>query len=129
MLQILPILSLPQHTHTHTHTHHLAPLGFDQAVVIDRGSRYVLISWDPPAARNGILINYTVIQGDTDAVLAPTVLEYNVTGLLPFSEYTFSVVVCTAVGCVENPSVTTITREDGTDSIPFHPVPFPFQTH
>ncbi len=96
----------------HTHT---APSGFDQVQVVERGSRYILISWDRPAASNGILVNYTVLQGGVAiATVAPSVLEYEVMGLLPFSEFTFSVVVCTVVGCVEGPNVTATTLEDST---------------
>ena len=92
-----------------------APSGFDQAVILARGPRHLFLSWDPPAAANGILTNYTVLQdGVTLATLSPSVLEYNVSSLLPFTQYSFSVAVCNSAGCVESSSVTTMTLEDGT---------------
>ena len=89
------------------------PSGFDQVVVVERASRSILISWDPPAAPNGILTNYTVFRdGQETASLAPSVTQLNISSLLPFTAYTFSVVVCNSVGCVESPSVSTMTLED-----------------
>ncbi len=97
-----------------SHTTRTAPSGFDQVQVVERGSRYILLSWDPPAASNGILVNYTVLQGSVAiATVESSILEYRVTDLLPFSDYTFSVRVCTAVGCVESPNITAMTLEDG----------------
>ena len=91
-----------------------APSGFDQVVVIERASRSVLISWDPPAAPSGLLTNYTILRGGQRVMTVdPSTTQLNVTSLLPFSPYTFSVVVCTSVGCVESPSVSTMTLEDG----------------
>ena len=83
-------------------------------MVENRGPRYILLSWDEPAYPNGILTTYTVLVDDEVVadVLPPTV-EYNVTGLLPFTEYRFAVLACTAVGCVESPSVDAMTLEDG----------------
>ena len=86
---------------------------------MEQVSRYILISWDPPAASNGILVNYIVQQGGVAiAAVDPSVLEYTVTDLLPFTEYTFSVVVCTAAGCAESPNITITTLEDGMSSFP-----------
>ena len=91
-----------------------APSGFDQIVVLERGSRYLIISWDPPAAANGILVNYTVLQaGDVIAATPPDVLQYSVSPLLPFTTYSFSVMACTSVGCVESQDIQTTTQEDG----------------
>ena len=40
-------------------------------------------------------------------------VEYNVTGLLPYTDYQFSIQACTSAGCVEGPSVDVTTLEDG----------------
>ena len=83
-------------------------------VVQQRGSRSILLSWDGPASPNGILTKYTILQGGQEiADVLPSSLEYNVVGLLPFTDYQFSVLACTAVGCVESPRVDTMTLEDG----------------
>lgn len=92
----------------------IAPSGFDRIVVLERGSRYITISWDRPAATNGILVNYTILQaGDVIAATPPSVLQYSVSPLLPFTTYSFSVMACTSVGCVESQERETITMEDG----------------
>ena len=93
---------------------HTAPSGFDRIVVLERGSRSITVSWDPPAAPNGILVNYTVLLGgDVITATPPDVLQYRVSPLLPFSMYTFSVMACTSAGCVESQEIQSMTLEDG----------------
>lgn len=91
-----------------------APTGFDRVVTTEINSRYIVISWDEPAAANGILVNYTVLQGGVVIVaMPPSVTAYNITSLRPFTSYNFSVQACTSVGCVESPSLVAMTTEDG----------------
>ena len=98
------------HVCTHTHT---APAGFDRIVPLEISSRYVLLSWDEPAAANGILVNYTVLLGGVVLTTAPpSVLVYNVTSLRPFTGYSFTVQACTSVGCVESPVLSLVTDQD-----------------
>ena len=81
---------------------------------MEGGPRHLVIAWDPPAQANGILISYTVFLGDEEvADTPPTVLDYNVTELLPFTSYNFTVMVCTSEGCVESPALVATTLEDG----------------
>lgn len=90
------------------------PSGFDDASVEEIGPRSILLSWDKPAFPNGILINYTVLQDEEQiADVSPPSIVYNVTGLQPFTNYQFSVLACTAAGCVENSPVDIMTLEDG----------------
>ena len=78
------------------------------------GPRFIHLSWDEPAAPNGILTKYTVLEGDREiADIEPSSVEYNVTELLPFTNYQFSVLACTSAGCVESPPVHIRTLEDG----------------
>ena len=96
----------------------LAPSGFDRTVVLETGPRHIVLSWDPPASSNGILINYTVTQdGVVLAATTPTSQSYNVTGLLPFTSYNFTVMVCTAVGCADSQVLAASTLEDGKDLV------------
>ena len=91
-----------------------APTGFDEVVVEARGPRSILLSWDEPAQPNGVLVTYTVLEGgDEVASVEPPSVEYNVTGLVPYAEYQFSVLACTSAGCEESTPVTTRTLEDG----------------
>lgn len=90
------------------------PSGFDEVSVEERGPRFIFLSWDEPAFPNGILINYTVLQDEEQiADVSPPSTKYNVTGLLPFTNYQFSVLACTAGGCVQSPPVGIMTLEDG----------------
>lgn len=96
------------------HSPSIAPSGFDEVLVEGRGSRSILLSWDEPAFPNGIIINYAVLEGGEEiAAIFPPSVEYNVTGLLPVTDYQFSVLACTTAGCVESPQVDTKTLEDG----------------
>ncbi len=96
--------------HVCTHT---APAGFDRIVPLEISSRYVLLSWDEPAAANGILVNYTVLLGGVVLTTTPpSVLVYNVTSLSPFTGYSFTVQACTSVGCVESPVLSLVTDQD-----------------
>ena len=82
--------------------------------MLERGSRYITVSWDPPAAPNGLLLNYTVLlDGDVIIATPPDVLQYRVSSLLPFSMYSFSVMACTSAGCVESQEIQSTTLEDG----------------
>ena len=92
-----------------------APAGFDRVVQEEAGPRHVLLSWDPPAAPNGVLVNYTVLVGGaTVAATPPSQESFNVTGLLPFTGYALSVQACTSAGCVSSSTLQTQTLEDGT---------------
>ena len=91
------------------------PAGYDSIVLLEAGPRHVRISWDPPAQSNGVLVNYTVlVDGEVVAATPPSTLDYNVTGLLPFTAYNLSAIACTSAGCVESsPPLTVSTQEDG----------------
>lgn len=92
---------------------HTAPAGFDRIVPLEISSRYILLSWDEPAATNGILVNYTVLVGGVALTTTPpSVLVYNVTSLSPFTGYSFTVQACTSVGCVESPVLSLVTDQD-----------------
>ena len=91
-----------------------APTGFDEVIVEMIGPRSILLSWDEPAQSNGVLIVYTVLVGENEtADVVPPTVEYNVTGLTPYTQYTFSVMACTSAGCEGSPTVQTRTLEDG----------------
>ena len=91
-----------------------APTGFDQVIVERIESRSVLLSWEAPAQPNGVLVAYKVLEdGQEIANVSSQTVEFNVTGLLPYTVYQFSILACTLAGCVEGPSVETMTLEDG----------------
>ena len=91
-----------------------APDGFDAVSVQGFGPTYIIVSWDLPAYTNGILTSFRVYRdGALVGVLPPSVLSYNVTGLLPFTTYDFSAAVCTKAGCAESVNKSAMTAEDG----------------
>ena len=77
--------------------------------------------WDPPATHlsNGLITSYTVTQvsaGTTSTSLTTTDLMLTVTGLRPFTSYSFTVTASTSVGSgPASPSEPIMTPEDGMD--------------
>lgn len=90
-----------------------APTGFDEVIVESTQAHSVFLSWEAPAQPNGVLVVYTVLQNEREiANVTPPTVEYNVTELLPYTNYQFSILACTSAGCVEGPSVDVMTNED-----------------
>ena len=91
-----------------------APIGFDEVSILREDSRSILLSWEAPAQPNGVLVDYIVLQdGEEIAHVMPPTVEYNVTGLLPYTDYQFSIQACTSAGCVEGAPVGAMTLEAG----------------
>ena len=81
-------------------------------------STTVEITWDPPNITNGILRYYTVVYGSNDDM---EMMEVNssdvavlVSGLDPFTNYTFYVLAVTVLGNEASDNVTVLTDEAGT---------------
>ena len=90
-----------------------APTGFDEVIVESTQARSVFLLWEAPAQPNGVLVVYTVLQNEREiANVTPPTVDYNVTELLPYTNYQFSILACTSAGCVEGPSVDVTTNED-----------------
>lgn len=64
------------------------------------GSSFLVITWFPPGVPNGEIILYNLTLDG--AVVFSSMMEdlsYNVTGLLPFTSYSFTIIACTMRGC------------------------------
>ena len=81
-------------------------------------STTVEVTWDPPSITNGILRYYTVVYGSSDDM---EMMEVNssdvivlVSGLDPFTNYTFYVLAITVVPSEASDNVSVVTHESGT---------------
>ena len=63
-------------------------------------STFLVMTWSPPGMPNGDIVLYNLTQDGTvifSSFMAD--LSYNVTSLLPFFSYSFTVIACTVLGC------------------------------
>ena len=99
------------HIHTHIHDKHNAepPDAAVNLTVVSFGARWVNINWIIPfngnRAVNGVYISdyslgiiYEQILQNSSEI---TDASYNISQLLPFTNYTFGVVLCNEIGCSE----------------------------
>ena len=80
-------------------------------------STTVEVTWDPPSITNGILRYYTVVYGSSDDMEMMEVNSSDVTvlvsGLDPFTNYTFYVLAVTVLPSEPSNNVTVVTDEAG----------------
>ena len=75
------------------------------------------ITWNPPSITNGILCYYTVVYGSDDDMEMMKVNSSDVTvlvsGLNPFTNYTFYVLAVTVAPSEASNNITVLTNETG----------------
>ncbi|XP_048585709.1 usherin isoform X2 [Nematostella vectensis] len=72
----------------------------------------VLLEWNRPVPENGVIVRFVIFRNGTEAVRIPgNVTRHRVTGLKPFTFYTFAVNACTTVGCSRSGDALTRTLE------------------
>ena len=80
-------------------------------------STTVEVTWDPPSITNGILRYYTVVYGSSDDMEMMEVNSSNgtvlVSGLDPFTNYTFYVLAVTVAPSEPSDNITVLTNEGG----------------
>ena len=95
----------------------LAPVPPENVLASVINSTTVEVTWDPPSITNGILRYYTVVYGSSDDMEMMEVNSSDVTvlvsGLDPFTNYTFYVLAVTITPSEPSDSVTVITDEGG----------------
>ena len=71
------------------------------------------LNWSVPKTPNGFISQYQlfVLDGNLTEIFSGFQFQYLVTGLQPFTSYTFLLRVCTAIGCGSSVLVTYSTRE------------------
>ncbi|KAK2920361.1 hypothetical protein Q8A73_002565 [Channa argus] len=77
------------------------PEGVQPPVVTALSFSSLHVSWSEPIRPNGIVQQYHLNQTGVGTIATHTVgaRNYTVTGLQPYTDYTFVLVACTAVGC------------------------------
>ncbi|KAM9408306.1 LOW QUALITY PROTEIN: usherin [Pholidichthys leucotaenia] len=86
-----------------------------QPPVVTPLSPYSLhVSWSEPAPNNGVIQQYHLNQTGVGTIFTHTQgpFSYTVNDLQPYTNYSFVLVACTAVGCGASPSSTGRTLED-----------------
>ena len=91
-----------------------SPQNFGASVI---NSTTVEVTWDPPSITNGVLRYYTVVYGRSDDMEMMEVNSSDVTvlvsGLDPFTNYTFYVLAVTITPSQPSDNVTVLTDEAG----------------
>jgi usherin len=104
---------------TEGRTGEAAPTGVDPPGVSAVSSTSLEVTWTEPATANGVITNYSLFSitsgGDAESFLtsSPSPSSFIVTGLEPFTEYSFVVEVCTAAGCTRSNMGKGFTGESG----------------
>ncbi|CAH2254292.1 usherin [Pelobates cultripes] len=90
------------------------PKGVSPPLITTVNSTALYLSWLIPSKPNGRIKRYQVNHND-DGVIYVTSEghnEYTVTGLQPFTKYSFSLTVCTSAGCTTSEPSTGVTAQD-----------------
>lgn len=92
----------------------LVPFSIDNPEATNIQSRSLTLSWEPPSVSNGILIHYIVMQNSSELDQTfPNTTVLEITDLLPFTTYHYTVMACTSVGCTESQPEFVTTLEAG----------------
>ena len=87
------------------------PVGFNDPIVSLIQARSLTLTWTAPSMPNGVILYYTVSYGNGSVVSNSTALAATVTGLSPFTNYSFLVMACNTAGCSQTNLVTQQTQE------------------
>lgn len=87
------------------------PTGFDDPVIIETASDSFVLSWSPPSDLNAPSVHYEVYYSDNSLIVNTTLTTLNVTGLLPFTNYSLYIGACNIAGCTLSEVVSTLTDE------------------
>ena len=84
------------------------PTGFIMPVVSALSFSSISLMWEMPSNPNGVISRYSITISPSGISLVisgtETQLTRNITGLLPFTNYTVTVEACNSAGCVSNSS-------------------------
>ena len=97
------------------------PEGLLPPVISQVKDRSVVATWKRPSSPNGVIIQY-ILQSTTNnnkqAHYTGLNLQHQVTGLSPFTLYSYSVTACTVSGCLTSYNTSVSTRSAAPDSQP-----------
>ncbi|XP_016076620.1 PREDICTED: usherin [Miniopterus natalensis] len=96
------------------------PGPMDPPILLDVKSRTMLVTWQHPSKRNGVITHYNIYQHGHLCSEAPgNVTNCTATHLRPHTAYRFQVEACTSKGCSLSPeSQTAWTLPDAPEGIP-----------
>ncbi|XP_072320975.1 usherin [Eucyclogobius newberryi] len=99
------------------------PEGVHPPVVTALNSTSLLVTWTQPSHPNGAIQRYHLNQTSVGTILTHTDgdTNYTVTGLQPYTKYTFVLVACTAVGCGASSPSTGCTFQAAPDGVWLRP--------
>ena len=87
------------------------PIGLAQLITTQITATTIELTWSAPASPNGIIQNYTIYDAQNNIVFSGTSLATTITGLLAFTEYTYTLQACNNIGCVLSLPTTFTTSE------------------
>ena len=87
------------------------PEQFSAPIVSAIQARSLTITWSAPAVPNGVILYYTLSLGNGTVLFNGTSLTAQVTGLSPFTNYSFFVTACNGAGCTQTSLTTQATDE------------------
>ena len=91
-------------------TEEAAPSFVDPPLLTIISANEILLTWSQPEELNGALLGYQIYLGDTFLV-STLRTSYRHTSLEPFTEYTYTLEVCTNGGCTNSTTVSNTTFE------------------
>ena len=95
---------------TTVRTEEAAPSFVDPPLLTIISANEILLTWSQPEELNGALLGYQIYLGDTFLV-STLRTSYRHTSLEPFTEYTYTLEVCTNGGCTNSTTVSNTTFE------------------
>ena len=98
------------------------PTGFNDPIISNVGAVSLVISWTPPTYPNGLNIYYTVYFSNDTAIVNGTSTSVTITGLRPYTNYSFYVTACNNAGCNFSNIITKQTNESLPQGISFSSV-------
>ena len=76
-----------------------SPEGIHPPTLTPQSSSSILVSWEEPSRPNGQIVNYSVIRDTGTEQTAGPNRSLVVSGLQPYTKYTFQIKACTVKGC------------------------------
>ena len=93
------------------------PEGVQMPVLSALSSTEIQVDWIVPLSPNGVIQRYVLYRvfGEGEMLVASfdQVTSYIVSGLEPFTKYSFVLEACTSVGCNRSEPSSTVTLESG----------------
>ena len=98
---------------------HSVPVGVFAPQLSVISATEIMVTWSEPTIPNGVITEYRIYIDGPEYTLftlihtAPSPGSEIFSGLTPFSQYSFTNLVCTSVGCTSSVSSSATTLESG----------------